>query len=648
MQIARLYHQIRRRVLAIAARYAGGENPSLYMIRRVMVGMKKRGGSLLVEWWRNVMHASNQLIPFGEISESFTGLRDKRIYYVDKTGFIPFMIEQNREICVVTRPRRFGKTLMLRTLQTFFEYRLDGEGKPIDNRRYFDGLKVMDAGEDVLKHLGQYPVIYISLKDVSGDTYDSLIAMMRKAIYDACQPYLQLLLDNPVLLEEERAQFRQYATNMASDDILKRFLGDMCVWLNRITTRNVVILLDEYDVPLQQSAIYDNHHPGTDLFKKTARLIGQFISSGFKTNSNLAYGVISGCMRVAKESIFTGMNNPGVIDVLNKLPDEYWGFTEDEVKQMLAYYDLNEKYSAIEQWYDGYNFGGRKVFNPWSLLNAIRGLVNGYDADAIQPYWVMTSGNDIIEDVIERNPQHRELLAKMMNGETIRAQIYKNLSYRDLKQNPDAIWSFLLYTGYLKAIKVYRNEDDLLEAEVTVPNTEIKTVMRSSLQHWWKNIHLASYDAHKLFHALMTGDIATAERELRIVLNDSTSVFDYNEAFYHGMLFGLLGNVAVVRSNDEYGEGRPDIVALAEDMGVILEVKCVTPKTLDKAKKSQPNKDEDDIVDDLCDKQLDDAQQQIIDRKYMRSVLRNEPLARDVVAYAVCFCRKWCVVRKVG
>ena len=151
---------------------------------------------------------------------------------------------------------------------------------------------------------------------------------------------------------------------------------------------------------------------------------------------------------------------------------------------MLAYYHIEDQYPEIERWYDGYSFGGRKVFNPWSLLNAIRGLVNGYGEDAIQPYWVLTSGNDIIDDVIEHNPQHREIIEKMMNGETARVKIYKNLSYRDLKQNPDGIWSFLLYTGYLKALSVSKDEDELLEAEVTVPNTEVKTVIRSSLRHW--------------------------------------------------------------------------------------------------------------------------------------------------------------------
>ena len=595
------------------------------------------------------MHQDKKLIPFGEISESFTGLRDKGIYYVDKTGFIPFLISQKRQICVFTRPRRFGKTLMLRTLQTFFEYALDDDGNPVDNRHYFEGLKVMDAGEDVLKHLGRYPVISLSLKDVRADTYALVVAQLRGAVSRACSPYEYLLKKSGILGAQQGAKLQRYLDRLATEDELMQFLEIITDWLYKATKRKTVILIDEYDVPLQQAAIYDNRHPGADLFEETVKLVGNFISSGFKSNDYLEFGVISGCMRVAKESIFTGMNNPGVIDVLSEdIPTEFWGFTEAEVKQMLDYYDLKDQYSAIERWYDGYTFGGRKVFNPWSLLNAIRGLVNGLRAEsAIQAYWVMTSGNDIIDDVIQRNTEHRETLEKLMHGSTIQKTIYKNLSYRDLKHNPDAIWSFLLYTGYMKAVKVSQNEANLLEAEITVPNTEVKTVMYSSLQHWWKNIRIARYDSQMLFDALKTGDTETAGRELRFVLNDSTSVFDYNEAFYHGMLVGLLKNVATVRSNDEYGEGRPDIVAVAQDKGIILEVKCVTPKALAQAKKAHSNMDEEDIIDAQVDIQLNEAEKQIKGRKYVRAVLRDEPGAREVVAYAVCFCKKWCVVRAV-
>ena len=592
---------------------------------------------------------ADKLIPFGEISESFTGLKDKGIYYVDKTGFIPFILEQKREICVVTRPRRFGKTLMLRTLQTFFEYRLDNDGKPVDNRRYFEGLKVMDAGENVTKHMGQYPVISLSLKDVSGNTYEGVLAQMQDAVRKACMPFRSWFKASEALSERERGILLDYQDGVASEAHLMQFLGLYTQWLHMLTQRNVVILLDEYDVPLQQAALYDNRHPGSDLFEQTVSLIGKFISSGFKSNDYLEFGVISGCMRVAKESIFTGMNNPGVITVLDEIPDEYWGFTEDEVKQMLDYYGLKDQYLAIETWYDGYSFGGRKVFNPWSVLNAIRGLVNGLQAEsAIQPYWVLTSGNDIIESMIEKNPDHRERLARLMNGETQNVNIYKNLSYRDLKINPDAIWSFLLYTGYLKAIRLYKNAYDEQEAEVAIPNREIRSVMYSAMRHWWQDIKLRGYDAHTLFRALKLRDIETARRELLLVLNDSTSVFDYKEEFYHGMIVGLLRNVAIVRSNDEYGEGRPDIVALADDTGIILEVKCVSPKVLEQAKRSMPDKDEDDIVDVLVEKKLQEAEEQIKTRKYIRAVLRHEPIARDVVAYGVCFCRKWCVVRQVA
>ena len=593
------------------------------------------------------MQQDKKLIPFRAQTESFTVFKDEGCYYIDKTAFIQYLIERGDRICVVTRPRRFGKTLMLRTLQTFFEYRLDDDGKPVDNRRYFEGLKVMEAGENVLKHMGQYPVISLSFKDVRADTFALVIAQLRGAVSRACTPYESLLKESGILGAEQAARLQRYLDRLATEDELMQFLEIITDWLYKATKRTTVILIDEYDVPLQQAAIYDNRHPGSDLFEKTVKFVGNFISSGFKSNDNLAYGVISGCMRVAKESIFTGMNNPGIITVLDEIPDEYWGFTEDEVQKMLAYYGLEDQMDVLKYWYDGYYYSDREVYNPWSVLNAIRGLVNGHKR-AIQAYWVRTSGNDIIDDMIERNPEHRHALGRIMSGEPRWAPVFQDLSYRDLKIRPEAIWSFLLYTGYLKSIEHRQLESGSWEARVTVPNKEVMSVMYQAMEHWWRDIKLRGHDAQDLLSALLTGDTDAAGRELRFVLNDSTSVFDYKEDFYHGMLVGLLRNVATVRSNDEYGEGRPDIVAVAKDKGIVLEVKCVTPKALAQAKKAHPDKDEEDIIDAHVDIQLNEAEKQIKSRKYVRAVLRDEPGVRDVVAYAVCFCKKWCVVREVA
>ena len=592
------------------------------------------------------MHQDKQLIPFRAQTESFTVFKDEGCYYIDKTAFIQYLIERGDKICVVTRPRRFGKTLMLRTLQTFFEYALDDDGNPVDNRHYFEGLKVMDAGEDVLKHLGRYPVIFLSFKDVSGDTYEEVVSMLNDAVAAACIAHKKLLRSSGAIDHAQADMLQSYIDGNASEENLQKFLRLYTQWLQDTVQRPSVILLDEYDVPLQKAAIYDNRHPGAHLFEKTVKLIGKFISAGFKTNDNLAYGIISGCMRVAKESIFTGMNNPGVITVMDEIPDEYWGFTTEEVQNMLAYYGLEDQMDTLKYWYDGYYYSNREVYNPWSVLNAIRGLVNGHKR-AIQAYWVRTSSNDIIDDMIERNPEDRHALARIMEGNPLWTPVFQDLSYRDLNLHPESIWSFLLYTGYLKSIEHRQLESGNWEARVTVPNKEVKSVMYQAMVHWWKDIKLPGYNVQTLFDALMNGDTKTAERELRFVLNDSTSVFDYNEVFYHGMLVGLLKNVATVRSNDEYGEGRPDIVAVAQDKGIVLEVKCVTPKALAQAKKTHSDMDEEDIIDAQVDIQLNEAEKQIKGRKYVRAVLRDEPGAREVVAYAVCFCKKWCVVRAV-
>ena len=618
-----------------------GENER---VERLMKRLSER-----VSCMEDVMSQDKKLKPFGEIPESFKGLKDEGVYYVDKTGFIPYLISQKRKICVVTRPRRFGKTLMLRTLQTFFEYRLDDDGKPIDNRRYFEGLKVMDAGDEVLREMGRYPVIFLSLKDVSGDTYEGELGMMRKAVYDACQPHLSQLLDNPALLEEERAQFRRYAGKQACEEELQSFLGDMCIWLNRITKRKVVILLDEYDVPLQQAAIYDNHHPGTDLFEKTAHLIDRFVSSGFKTNINLAYGIIAGCMRVAKESIFTGMNNPGVITVVDEIPDEFWGFTQKEVETMLAYYDLSDQMDALKHWYEGYSYSGREVYNPWSLLNAIRGLVNGYGEKAIQSYWVRTSGNAIIDEMIDNNPDHRQKLADIMNGEPLWAPIIQDLSYRDLKKRPDVIWSFLLYTGYLKSIEMRQMDTGSWEALMTIPNMEIRSVMNQAMEHWWKDICIPGMNAKTLMNALWDGDIDTIEGELYNFLTKCVSVFDFNESFYHGMMVGLLTTVCSnLKSNRESGDGRPDIEMIDRRRAMILELKCVTSRELEQALKENKDTEAEYVVNACMDVKLDEAERQIHDKKYAQGIRIEYGVKTVVTAYAICFCRKQCMVRAVG
>ena len=519
------------------------------------------------------MTTHQRLLPFAEIPESFKGLKDDGIYYVDKTGFIPYLISQRRRICVFTRPRRFGKTLMLRMLQTFFEYALDDEGNPIDNRHYFEGLEVMSAGDDVLKHMGQYPVILLSFKDVWGGTYEKVVEQMRGAVCNACIPLEAMIKKSGALCPNQLGKFQSYLDRTATEAELRQFLSVMMEWLNKVTKRQTVVLLDEYDVPLQKAVIHDMKNPDSPIFDDVVTLVGCFISAGFKSNDSLAFGIISGCMRVAKESVFTGMNNPGVITVTSIIPDEYWGFTQKEVEKMLDYYNLSSEMEGLKHWYDGYYYSNREVYNPWSLLNAIRGLVNGEGQRAIQSYWARTSSNDIIDNVITNDPDQRNTLARIMDGDPIWAPLYCDLSYRDLNVKSDAIWSFLLYTGYLKSIEIRQTNIYNLEALMTIPNIEIRSVMNQAMQHWWKDIKIPSFDAHRFINSLLTQNIKVAERELRVLLNESTSVFDYNEAFYHGMLVGLLKTGAIVRSNDEYGEGRPDIVAIVGDAAIIIEVK---------------------------------------------------------------------------
>ena len=310
---------------------------------------------------------------------------------------------------------------------------------------------------------------------------------------------------------------------------------------------------------------------------------------------------------------------------------------------MLSYYGIEDKYEMIEKWYDGYEYSGRKVFNPWSLLNAIRGLVNCEEEDAIRAYWGLTSSNDIIDDMIDRNPGHRAVLEKLMNGETISVPVYDNLSYRDLQQNENAIWSFLLYTGYLKTVEIKKNDDDLWIAKVAIPNREILTLMDSSMQRWWKNIKLAGYDAHPLMQALLSGDIAGIVRETCSIMDDSISVNDAKEDFYHGMMVGVLRTLNRVKSNREYVEGSPDIVVYTGNRAIILELKCLLPSAINKLSLEQQFVK----VPPMMNALLDEAEMQIRSRYYIEGLMFEEPNITEVKAYAMCFCKKRCMVRKV-
>ena len=594
------------------------------------------------------MERAKGLHPFRAQTESFTGLLDGKCYYVDKTRFISYLIEKGDKICVVTRPRRFGKTLMHMMLKTFFEYRLDTDGNPVDNSRYFEGLDVSKAGPEVMAHLGQHPVIYVTLKDVRGGTIEDYEAGLANAIKWACREQ-RGALNSPKLSLDDRALFDKYLNLSATKASIEDALQSLCAWLNDVTGRKSVILLDEYDVPLQNAAIKGMRAGNFELYNQVVELIGKFMSAGFKTNTNLAYGVISGCTRVAKESIFTGMNNPGVITVMSHIPDEFWGFTEEEVHEMLQYYEIDDNYDMISHWYDGYEYSGRHVYNPWSLLNAVRGLVNGYGEDAIQSYWVKTSGNSIIDEIMENQPQNRERLADIVQGNPVWAPIYDDLSYRELQERPQAIWSFLLYTGYLKVLQS-RGPAGKKEYLLAIPNLEIKSVMDTAAEHWWQDIYVRGYDARPLMDALSTGNGKQAEKEINIALSRGISCFDYKEAFYHGTLYGLLQTqTSDIKSNTEFGNGRPDIVALWKTQAIVIECKRVSSQDIQTMKRQLNDEDADlcDIEDACLEQKLNVGEKQIKDRRYLRGVELAFPAADEIVCYAIAFCGKRCMVRKI-
>ena len=282
-------------------------------------------------------------------------------------------------------------------------------------------------------------------------------------------------------------------------------------------------------------------------------------------------------------------------------------------------------------------------------MNAVRGLVNGYGKDAIQSYWVKTSGNSIIDDIMEHQPQNRETLSRILSGEEIWVSLYENISYRDLSLNPDSIWSFLLYTGYLNVVEKRMNSYDEWEYRVDIPNQEIRSVMRSAARHWWQDIYVRGYNARPLMDALSAGNAKQAEKEINIILSRGISCFDYKEAFYHGTLYGLLQTqTSDIKSNTEFGNGRPDIVALWKTQAIVIECKRVSSSDVEAAKRKNKEMREREIVDICLNAKLAEGTQQITDKDYIDGVQLAFPAADEILCYAVAFCGKRCMVRKVG
>lgn len=504
-----------------------------------------------------------QKLPIG--IDNFEKLRKDNFYYVDKTGLIRELLENWGEVNLFTRPRRFGKSLNMSMLQAFFST----EGDPA----VFQGLEIMRETKLCEEYMGKYPVISVTLKGINGQTYETAFKMAVRVINEAAAK-LEYLLDSPRLSGNDRQNLQELLDREMDEAALFGSIREMSRLLKKHFGMEVIILIDEYDVPLAKA--FENGYYDQMIF-----LIRGMFEQALKTNENLKFAVLTGCMRVSKESIFTGLNNPKIRSVSDVEFDEYFGFTDAEVRSLLEYYDLSDHYDAVREWYDGYRFGNVDVYCPWDVLNYCDVLRTDPEAQP-QNFWMNTSGNDAVRVFIEKaeNGTTKREIESLIAGEEITKEIRQELTYKDMYESIDNIWSVLFTTGYL----TQRGKPDGRRFRLAIPNVEIRNIFTSQIMELFK-IRVRE-DGHMLSQfcdALEKGDAPAVEQYFREYLKKTISIRDtfvrkqMKENFYHGILLGILGvrDKWGISSNRETGDGYSDIVAETENSqtGIIMEIK---------------------------------------------------------------------------
>ena len=552
--------------------------------------------------------------------EDYKKIVNKPYYYVDKTLLIKELLDKGGTVSLFTRPRRFGKTLALSMLKTYFEDEIDEKGNKIDNSHYFNGMKIVEAGEKYRRHMGQYSVISLSLKSAKQPNYQMAYRCLQDEIVRAYEKHLYILNSDILLpasrerylaIMEYRAQDADYATAL-------KFLSDC---LKKYHEQNVIILLDEYDVPLENA--YFN-----GFYDEMIAFIRSLFESALKTNDSLEFAVITGCLRISRESIFTGLNNLEVISVLDENYAEYFGFTQAEVEEMLHFYGIEEKKEEIKRWYDGYLFGDMEVYNPWSVINYVKAAVTNRKTFP-RPYWSNTSSNSIIRELVESaDAGAKKEIESLIGGGTIPKPVHEDITYGDIHESQDNLWNFLFFTGYLK-MTGQSFEVDTIYLDLTIPNEEVRYIYRNTIREWFdKKIKLT--DMTPMYEAMLGGDSDAFGDLIKRYLRESISYYDTREAYYHGFLTGLLSALRdyEILSNRESGNGRPDILLKPYDEqkpAIIIEIK---------------------VADKLSSMgiQCDEALKQIEDREYAAGLLDEG--YENILKYGICFCKKSCMVKK--
>lgn len=543
-----------------------------------------------------------KLLPTG--IENFKMMIDKSAYYVDKTNFIEDVL--NEQVVLYTRPRRFGKTLNMSMLYYFFSI------KEKENAYLFDGLNI-SKNKDALKHQNKYPTIFISLKEMKSLTFDAQISSFSNVIYELLEKNLEILSSDQ-LSDTTKDILNKLHDRSSSVEDLKISLRVITNALYTYYQQKVIVLIDEYDVPLQ--AAYQNNY-----YEEMVEFLRSVFSSALKTNDALEKGVMTGCLRISKESIFTGLNNFTAYSVLNNISSESFGFTELEVKQLLKDYNLSEKMDEVKEWYDGYQFGNKEIYNPWSTLMYVKNITQDVSFKPIS-FWANTSGNDLVVKYIQNGDKKlRKEFDVLMSGQSLIKYIKPELTYREM-DNINNIYSFLLLTGYLKVIKD-RGEN---QYELIIPNKEVYEIYKQSFMSYFEDYTTSK--KNELYQELVDGDAKKVNLLLNDILLRSISYFDNQESFYHGFLVGLLNDYEVV-SNRESGNGRFDVCVLPENiLGTVVLIEC------------KYSISEDDLIDDAKE-----GARQIVEKKYLEE--HRFKKYENEVGYGISFYKKQCYVVKV-
>ena len=552
----------------------------------------------------------NLKLPVG--IENLEEIRTKGLYYVDKTELIRDLLNSWGKVNLFTRPRRFGKTLNMSMLKYFFEIGTDSA--------LFDGLAISREKALCDRHMGKYPVVFLSLKGVDGLNFETAYEEFCKLIRNEAFR-LRFLNDSEKITDVEKESFRHILNGDYSEKDIRSSLQTMCSLLEKHYGQKVVLLIDEYDVPLDKAF---NH----GYYREMVDLIRSMFGAALKTNDSIFMAVLTGCLRISKESIFTGLNNFKVLSIMDTRFDEHFGFTDSEVMRLLADYNLSDHFDVTKSWYDGYRFGDADVYCPWDVVNYVD-LLKADPKAKPRAFWINTSGNDLVKRFVDKADKTTQgEIERLINGEAIEKNVRSELTYNEIDDSIDNLWSVLFTTGYLTK----DGETDDGKLRLVIPNREVREVFILQIQEWFRKTFVRDDKPMRDFcQAFQTGDAETIQKHLNLVMTRMISILDtkarddQKENFYHGLLLGLLRSVPtwLIMSNVESGDGFSDILIEPDDpdAGIIIEVKY-SPTFAG--------------LDEACKRALEQVKTRRYDEK-----LRNEG-RENLIAYGIAFNRKRC------